>query len=78
MKIFLILTMLALGAPVYAQDNTKTRFYNFDELLIDGKVKKPKVMYMDARKKVKFGRLLRLKKSFLPNLKATAKDSTLK
>ena len=36
-----------------------TKFYNFDDLLIDGKVKKPQVLYTDARQKVKFERLHR-------------------
>lgn len=58
--------------------NTKTKFYNFDDLLIDGKIKKPKVLYTDARQKVKFERLLRLKKDFLPKLVNTNKDPALR
>ena len=56
----------------------KTKFYNFDDLLIDGQYKKPQVLYTDARQKVKFERLLKLKKDFLPKLKSTAKDATLR
>jgi len=56
----------------------KTKFYNFDDLLIDGKVKKPQVLYTDAKQKVKFGRLLDLKKDFLPKLKNTAKEPVLR
>ena len=71
-----------LGAPVvaFAQqgDQVKTKFYNFDDLLIDGQYKKPQVLYTDARQKVKFERLLNLKKDFLPKLKATAKDASLR
>jgi len=59
-------------------DDVKTKFYNFDDLLIDGQYKKPQVLYTDARQKVKFERLLKLKKDFLPKLKATAKDATLR
>ncbi len=73
---------LLMGAPVtaVAQDDgdSKTKFYNFDDLLIDGQYKKPQVLYTDARQKVKFERLLKLKKDFLPKLKATAKDATLR
>ncbi|MCB9536364.1 MAG: hypothetical protein H6704_08870 [Myxococcales bacterium] len=73
---------LLVGAPVtaFAQDDgeAKTKFYNFDDLLIDGQYKKPQVLYTDARQKVKFERLLKLKKDFLPKLKATAKDATLR
>ena len=52
----------------------KAKFYDFSEQLIDGEIKKPTTLYTDARKQVKFERLLRLKKSFLPKLFDTAKD----
>ncbi len=64
--------------PKEAPKTSKVRFYNFDDLLIDGKIRKPQVLYTDARQKVKFERLLKLKKDFLPKLKATRKDPTLK
>ncbi|MCB9545044.1 MAG: hypothetical protein H6706_04035 [Myxococcales bacterium] len=88
MKVLNILLVLGLlGVPAgaaLAQDapaaggETKTKFYNFDDLLIDGEYKKPQVLLMDARQKVKFERLLKLKKDFLPRLKATAKDAVLR
>jgi hypothetical protein len=56
----------------------KTKFYNFDDLLINGEYKKPKSLWIDARQKAKFERLLKLKKDFLPNLKNTAKDPSLR
>ena len=55
--------MLAIGSTqAIAQDggDVKTKFYNFDDLLIDGQYKKPQVLYTDARQKVKFERLLKL------------------
>ena len=58
--------------------NTKTKFYNFDDLLINGQYKKPQVLYTDARQKVKFERLLKLKKDMLPLLNETAKDPSLR
>ena len=57
---------------------TKTKFYNFDDLLINGEYKKPQVLYTDTKQKVKFDKLLKLKKDFLPNLKNTSKDPTLR
>ncbi len=77
----LLIALTFVGSPVlvHAQDGgDKTKFYNFDDLLIDGQYKKPQVLYTDARQKVKFERLLKLKKDFLPKLKATAKDATLR
>ena len=52
----------------------KTKFYDFNDMLIDGQVKKPQALYIDHKQKVKFERLLKLKKSFLPKLMSTAKD----
>ena len=53
--------------------NTKSKFYNFSEQLIDGEIKKPTVTYADSRTKAQFDRLLSLKKSFLSNLFQTSK-----
>ena len=74
----LLLPAAAMAQEGGGGDDVKTKFYNFDDLLIDGQYKKPQVLYTDARQKVKFERLLKLKKDFLPKLKATAKDATLR
>ena len=58
--------------------SSPTKFYNFDDLLINGKVKKPQVLWVDARQKVKFEKLLKLKKDFMVKLKETKKDPTLR
>lgn len=63
---------------VNKETGTKTKFYNFDDLLINGEYKKPQVLYTDARQKVQFEKLLKLKKDFLPKLKSTNKDPSLK
>lgn len=57
---------------------TKTKFYNFDDLLINGTYKKPQVLYIDSNQKIKFEKLLKLKKDFLPKLKKTNKDPSLR
>ena len=68
--------------PIYIKVNKKTskktKFYNFDDLLIEGQYKKPQVLYTDSKQKVKFEKLLKLKKDFLPKLKNTQKDPTLR
>ena len=81
-RIVIILLLLLLVASVaVAQEknnSTKMKFYNFDDLLINGKIKKPQVLWTDARQKVKFERLLKLKKDFIPKLKNTKKDPSLR
>ena len=56
----------------------RSKFYDFRDQLIDGEVKKPVTLYTDAREKVKFERLLRLKKSFMNKLFDTAKERVFK
>ena len=79
MRILRVLLLLSsfvlLGAGPKPQ---KTKFYNFDDLLINGEYKKPQVLYTDARQKVRFERLLKLKKDFLPKLKDTRRDPVLR
>ena len=61
-----------------ANPKTKSKFYDFNEQLIDGKINKPTTLYTDARQQVKFERLLKLKKSFLNDLFDTAKERVFK
>ena len=81
-KFCIFCTVLALGLLTTnssaAKDPLKSKFYDFNEQLIDGEVKKPTTLYTNARQKVKFDRLLRLKKSFLPRLFRTAKERVFK
>lgn len=55
-----------------------TRFYDFDDLLIDGEFRKPATLYTRALKSPRFERLLRLQKSFLPQLLQTARFPSLR
>jgi len=71
--------IFALILPFFAQaEDVKTKFYNFDDLLINGEYKKPQIMYNDAQAKVRFERLLKLKKDFLEKLRKTEKDASLR
>jgi|TARA_R110001583_G_scaffold179383_1_gene336193 hypothetical protein len=56
----------------------RAKFYDFSEQLIDGEIKRPTTLYTDSRQRVKFDRLLKLKKSFLPRLFSTAKEKVFK
>ena len=61
-----------------AQKSPKSKFYDFNEQVIDGEIKKPTALYTDSKRKVKFDRLLKLKKSFIPELMKTAEERTFK
>ena len=65
--------------PILAVNATpKTKFYDFDDLLINGEYKKPQIMYTDTQTKVKFERLLKLKKDFLQKLRDSKRDTSLR
>lgn len=71
--------IFALILPFFsAEASPKTKFYDFDDLLINGEYKKPQIMYNDVQSKVKFERLLKLKKDFLKKLKDTKRDLSLR
>ena len=69
---------MLLVPPIAQADDVKTKFYDFDDLLINGEYKKPQIMYNDTQAKVRFQRLLKLKKNFLENLRKTEKDASLR
>ena len=81
LRIFLvtIFTCAAFGASASPpQNNERSKFYDFQEQLIDGEIRKPTFLYTDARQKARFDRLLSLKKSFLPRLFETSRENVFK
>ena len=75
---FVVFIFIFLNATAIHAKQPKSKFYDFSEQLIDGERKKPTTLYMDSRQQVRFGRLLKLKKSFLPKLFDTAKERVFK
>jgi len=72
-----IIFLLLFPVFAFAKD-TKTKFYDFDDLLINGEYKKPQVMYIDDQSKVRFERLLKLKKDLLKPLLESKRDHSLR
>ena len=56
----------------------KSKFYDFNDQIIDGEIKRPTTLYTNSRERVKFDRLMKLKKSFLPELFKTSKERVFK
>jgi hypothetical protein len=81
MKYFIAFTLSSIiifNTEAVSSKQPKSKFYDFNEQLIDGEIKKPTTLYTDARDRVKFDRLMKLKKSFLPKLFQTAKERVFK
>jgi hypothetical protein len=74
----LILFVLAPRVDAAPPKSPRAKFYDFSEQVIDGQIKKPIALYTDSRQKVKFDRLLKLKKSLLPSILETAKNPVFK
>ena len=66
------------GGTPDGKGGIKEKFYNFDDLLIDGEYKKPNALLFTARDKVKFERLLKLRKSFIPVILTSDKERALR
>lgn len=74
--------VLLVSPAVFAQDKaqggeTRTKFYNFDDMLIDGQFKKPDIGKNSAREQAKFKRLSNLKMNFLPKVVESADEKAL-
>ena len=69
-----ILILLLLSSNIVFANDKNIKFYNFDELLINGNYRKPQVLYTDTKQKIKFKRLLTLKKPLLYKIKETNKN----
>ena len=76
--LIVLVALMGMTGSAFAQDgDTKTKFYNFDDMLIDGALKTPDVLKTEAMDKAKFKRLLSLKKSFLPKIRESAEERAL-
>ena len=75
---FLYIVLFGQIPTAQAKPPAKSKFYDFNEQIIDGEIRKPQFLYTNARQKAKFDRLLKLKKSFLPRLFQTSKEKTFK
>ena len=73
MKKFLVVVAITLFASTALAQQPKSKFYDFGEQVIDGEIKKPTALYVDSKKKVRFERLLKLKKSFISSLNDSSK-----
>ncbi|MBN1946869.1 MAG: hypothetical protein JW797_14440 [Bradymonadales bacterium] len=58
-------------------EQVPTRFYDFNEMLIDGEFMRPEGMFTRARDRARFQRLLNLRREFLSEIEQSAKEEAL-
>jgi len=76
--VLLLIAAFAIPATAKPPKSVKSKFYDFSDQMIDGEIRKPTALYTDVRQKVKFERLLSLKKSFLRSMFQTSKERVFK
>ena len=76
------LAIAALGSNAVAQDTEDdgipTKLYKMGGEVIDGEIKRPNVVFFNVNERVKFERLLSLRNSFLPKVRASAESEVLR
>ena len=81
-KFFIKLTFaaslaLTFGGVAMAQDGVEEKFYNFNDMLIDGDYKTPQGMIERGRQSARFERASKLKKSFLNKIQDSTQEDAL-
>ena len=73
-----VLGALVLSTTAAAAPPVKVKFYNFKNQLFDGQRVAPAITLLNQRERVKFDRLLTLKKSFMRSMYQTQKERVFK
>lgn len=75
-----LMVTMALGGQAFAQDDgeERARFYDFENMLIDGEFRSPDLMQMEGRGQAQFDRLLNLQTSFLPKVQESSEEPALR
>ncbi len=72
-----VVALSAITSTASAADS-KSKFYDFSDQLIDGEIKKPTTLYSNVRGEAKFSRMLELKKELLPNVQTSRRERVFK
>ncbi len=74
--LFALAGILVLNAQ-YALAQTKApkrTTVDFEDQLVQGEVKKPELFYLLQKKQFNFGKLIKLRENFIPEMDKTAED----
>lgn len=82
-RIMLSLLILCAFLPVNFADaqaskgaavKTRKATLNFEDELVEGGTQKPELFYLFQKKNFNFGRLIKLRQNFLPEMRQTSED----
>ena len=81
LAVIVAVAFLAPASLALAQDEgdeaVPTRFYDFNDMLIDGELMRPEGMFTRARDRARFERLLDLRREFIEEIEESAKEESL-
>lgn len=74
-----LVTLIGLTVGLSASAQTKGKKLrrtkiDFEDQLIQGEVKKPELFYLLQKKQFNFGKLIKLRENFIPEMTKTAED----
>jgi len=72
------LSIVTLPLSALGQNPTPSKFYQFEGFTVNGDIRQPSVTQHIGKERVRFDRLLELKKSFLPEIIESSKERSLK
>lgn len=77
--VFVLIGCMALGGQAFAQDDEeRTKFYDFENMLIDGEFVSPDLQHMETQGQAQFERLLNLQTSFIPKVEQSTQERSLR
>ena len=83
-RLFIAIALVAplYAAPAFAQDaateaEVATRFYDFNDMLIDGELQRPEGMFATERGRARFQSLLNIRRSFINEVEEAAHEGAL-
>ncbi len=71
--VLLTCVILYLPNSSFAQKKKRTTI-NFEDQLVEGEVKKPELFFLLQKKQFNFGRLIKLRENFVPEMRKSAED----
>ncbi|MFH1529255.1 MAG: hypothetical protein ABIK09_00830 [Pseudomonadota bacterium] len=80
------LFLLTAGGAAFAagddavpkKGDARVQYLDLGTLVIDGTLRSPEIQFHDQRERVKFERLMRIRKTFMPALMASGTDAVFK
>lgn len=74
-RVIIVVFILMSFSELRAQNNDKKKTaVNFEDQVIEGQLNKPDFFYFLQKKQFNFGRLIKLRENFLPEMRKTAEQ----